>query len=231
MTRASFGFLSAALALSLAAPGTGVRALDLSGAYIGGNFGRAMNTWDTGFVDDQLNTDATNNGDTIDFTARSIRRMSDAWWADAGYFFSPYVGIDAAFLHIGEIKYLAVGTLTTSDGTTYPLSSSTEVVSHGPALSFIFRLPLTESFAADLRLGDYFGKATQDNTTIVNSHTSFSAVSKSTSSLLTGAGLSYTVAGHLSLRIDYLRVNHTGDSTLVGKFSVNMGTAGLSYTF
>jgi opacity protein-like surface antigen len=47
---------------------------------------------------------------------------------------------------------------------------------------------------------------------------------------LAGLGASYTVAGHWSVRIDYLRFNKTGD-TEVGKFSVNLASAGVSYTF
>jgi opacity protein-like surface antigen len=48
---------------------------------------------------------------------------------------------------------------------------------------------------------------------------------------LAGVGASYTVAGHFSVRLDYLRVNKTGDENSVGKFTVNAATAGVSYTF
>jgi opacity protein-like surface antigen len=48
---------------------------------------------------------------------------------------------------------------------------------------------------------------------------------------LAGVGAAYTVGGHVSIRLDYLRVNKTGSSDATGKFSVNMATAGVSYTF
>jgi opacity protein-like surface antigen len=51
------------------------------------------------------------------------------------------------------------------------------------------------------------------------------------SSLLAGVGASYTLDGHLSIRLDYLRVDKTGDDNSVGKFSVNAATVGVSYTF
>jgi opacity protein-like surface antigen len=203
---------------------------DLSGAYLGGNFGRARNNYDTGNIDGQISSAAAESGDSIDFTDRSIQKMSDAWWFDAGYFFTQYVGIDAAFLHIGDIKYVAVGTVTASGGN-QSLSTWNEISSHGPALSLILRLPLSESFEADLRVGDYFGKSTWDNTLSFSSHSDYARQSNSDSSLLAGLGASYTFAGHWSLRLDYLRVNQTGDSNTTGKFSVNLATAGVSYTF
>src|ERR1700684_3341115 len=111
MTRTGFGVSSMAILLGGSAFGQSVPADELSGAYLGGNFGRARNSYDTGFIDAQIASAAAGAGDTVDFTARSIQRMSDAWWADAGYFFTPYAGIDAAFLHVGEIRYVAVGQL------------------------------------------------------------------------------------------------------------------------
>lgn len=229
MTRTGFGISSTAILLGAAALAQSVPADELSGAYLGGNFGRARNGYDTGFIDAQFASAAAAAGDTVAFTARSTQRMSDAWWADAGYFFTPYVGIDAAFLHIGEVRYVAVGQLTNLFGN-HPINTENEVSSHGPALSLILRLPLTESFAADLRLGDYYGKATWDNSVSVGSNSTFTPSSKSESGLLASVGVSYTVAGHVSMRLDYLRVNKTGSDT-VGKFSVNLVTAGVSYTF
>jgi hypothetical protein len=140
------------------------------------------------------------------------------------------VGIDAAFLHVGEMRYVAVGRLTSLFGS-QSISTDNEVTSHGPALSLILRLPLTESFAADLRLGDYYGKASLDDSVHVGSNSSATVASKSSSSLLAGVGVSYTIAGHASVRLDYLRINETGSDDTIGKFSVNLATAGVSYTF
>jgi opacity protein-like surface antigen len=230
MTRTGFAISWTAIWLGAAALAQSVPAGDLSGAYLGGNFGRARNSYDTGFLDGQIASAAAGAGDTVDFTARSIQRMSDAWWADGGYFFTPYVGIDAAFLHIGEMRYVAVGQLTNLFGS-QSIGTENEVTSHGPALSLILRLPLTESFGADLRLGDYFGKATLDDSVNVGSNSTSTIASKSSSSLLAGVGASYTIGGHVSIRLDYLRINKTGSSDTIGKFNVNLATAGVSYTF
>jgi opacity protein-like surface antigen len=229
MFRRSLGVVAAIGLLAVAACDA-VSADDLGGAYVGGNFGRARNTYGPGFIDGQISTEATSAGDTVSYTAKSVQRMSDGWWIDTGYLFTPYVGIEAAFLHLGEIRYIAVGTLGDSAGSRF-LSTTTEVTSHGPALAAILRLPLTEAVELDLRLGDYLGKATSETNVTVASASSFTAQSKSTSSLLAGIGGSYTIAGHWSMRLDYVRINDTGDKATVGKFSVNLATAGISYTF
>jgi opacity protein-like surface antigen len=230
MTRIGFGLLLAATAMGAGASGETVLASDLSGAYFGGNFGRARNAYDTGFIDGQIEGAAAGSGETVDFTARSVQRMSDAWWADAGYLFTPYVGVDTAFFHIGEMRYVAVGQLASLFGSR-SISTENEVTSHGPALSLILRLPLTETFAADLRLGNYYGKATLDDTVGVGANSTSTIASKSSSSLLAGVGASYTIAGHVSIRLDYLRINKAGGGDTIGKFSVNLATAGVSYTF
>lgn len=230
MRRARFNMLMIAAIAAGGGMGRPAAADGLAGAYLGGNFGRARNTYDTSFIDTELVNEATNGGATVNITARSIARMSDIWWFDAGYFFTPNIGVDAAFFHLGEIRYIAVGSISGS-GHSLPLSSTTEVTSHGPALSLVLRLPLTEAFDVSLRLGDYFGKATIEDNVTVGANSDFVALDKRGSSLLVGVGASYSFAGHYSVRMDFLRVNDTGDSGTTGKFSVNMATVGVSYTF
>jgi opacity protein-like surface antigen len=203
---------------------------DAGGAYVGGQFGRAHNTYDTGFIDSAVASTATANGETVSYQSRSVQRLSDVWWVDAGYLFNPYVGLEAEFFHLGEVKYESSGTLATSTGNE-SIDSKTEVTSHGPALSLRLRLPLTESFEADLRVGDYYGKAKADALVTVGSNGGPGSASKSTSSLLVGVGVAYTLAAHWSLRGDVLRVNKTGDDGTTGTFSVNLVTLGASYTF
>jgi hypothetical protein len=201
-----------------------------AGAYFGGNFGRAHNTYDTGFIDSELAAAATADDDSAAYRARSTRRMSDVWWAEAGYLFNPYIGLEAAFFHVGEIKYWAVGTLTTPTGVD-SLSTKSEISSSGPALSLLLRLPLTTAFEADLRVGDYYGKTISNTRVTVNASSEPTSTTKSGSSLLVGVGAAYTVAAHWSVRADLLRVNKAGDSSTVGTFSVNLVTVGASYTF
>ncbi|MDP8986469.1 MAG: outer membrane beta-barrel protein [Pseudomonadota bacterium] len=229
MTRTGFRFLVAAAAVLHLASAGKAAADALSGAFIGANLGRARNTYNAGLIDSQLAADASSASDTITYSEKSVRRMGGAWWFDTGYFVTGYLGIEASFLHAGEWRYLSTGSVKTS-ADTRSLTSIVEVISHGPALSLIGRLPLAEAFEVDVRLGDYLGKAILDDYLVVGTASAFAASPKTVSSLLAGIGASYTLAGHCSLRVDYLRVNKTGNH-LTGVFSVNMVTAGLSYTF
>jgi hypothetical protein len=92
-------------------------AVDLSGAYVGGNFGRAQNQYDTGFIDGQIMSEAASAGGAATFTARSVRKLSDVWWINAGYFLNSYVGFDAAYLHLGvESQHVVPAESETIDG-------------------------------------------------------------------------------------------------------------------
>ena len=226
----SYRMLVTAVVLLFVLAAGGASADDFGGLYVGGNFGRARNSYDPGAnIDSQLYAQAQNIGGTIALTRREIDKMSDAWWADAGYFFTPNIGIDAGFMHLGEIKYAATGTITSSAGSEF-LESTNEITSHGPVLALVFRMPLTESLAVDVRAGDYYGKTVFDSATTVNTKLFFGATTKSSSSLLAGVGVSYNLNGHLSFRVDYLHVQHAGDS-VVGEYNVNLVTGGLAYYF
>jgi len=230
MSRTKFAVLFVAILCVTPARQETARATDLSGVYFGGNFGRSRDEYGTGTLDSELDAQAKSAGDTASYSRKSVQRLSDVWWADAGYFFTPYVALDAAFIRLGQVRYVAVGKVTNSAGSEF-LSSSTEVASRGAALSVILRLPLVEAFEVDLRLGDYLGKASSDNGLTVGANREYQPVSKSGSSLLAGVGGAYNIDGHWSVRLDYLRVNDTGNSASTGKFSVNLTTLGASFTF
>ncbi len=202
---------------------------DLGGAYLGGSFGRARNEYDTNRFDSQFQSLASASSDTLTLTDRSVQRLSDVWWVNAGYLFTPYVGVDAAFLRAGQLKYLSSGRIV-EQGITEAASTSQELTSHGPALSIIGRLPLTEHVEVDLRAGDYFGKSSLNAQLFVSARNAGATTTKSTSSLLAGLGTAYSFGGHWSLRLDYLRINKTG-STEIGKYNVNIASGGLSFTF
>jgi hypothetical protein len=228
--RTSIGYFCTAIILGGAVYGQTVRADGLSGLYIGGNFGRAQNEYDTAFVDDQYRDAAKDAGNTLKYTASSVQRTDNTWWANAGYMIWPYIGIDAAFLHLGELTHRATGDLEMSSRD-YPAFTTATITSHGPALSLLARLPLAESLDVDIRLGDYYGKTTQTTGFDYKSKFAMGAQSTTASSLLAGVGAAYTFAWHWSIRLDYLRVNQAGNSNTVGKYNVNLETAGVTFTF
>jgi hypothetical protein len=230
MTRIKFGLPWMLILCAGAVVHDSACAADPSGIYVGGNFARARNEYATGSLDAQLESEAQSDGETIGYSRKSVKRLSDVWWADAGYFFTPYVAVDAAYLHLGQIRYVAVGHLINGAGNP-GLSSTNEVTSGGPALSMVLRLPIVEAFEVDLRLGDYLGKATIDSGLTVGSNSSYQFQSRSGSSLLAGVGAAYALDAHWLVRLDYLRINDTGDSSVTGRFSVNLASVGVSFVF
>jgi hypothetical protein len=212
-----------------AALGQTGRANDISGLYVGGNVGLARIDYDNALYQKEIESAIAGTG-TLDFTNASLRKRNAAWWVDAGYMVSPYVGIEADYLHFGALYNHVAGKYTSTAGSTESVIAATSVRSDGPALGLIFRLPLTESFDISLRLADYYGRTTLVNTLDAATY-STSRETANTSSLLVALGAAYTFAGHWSARIDYFRVNQAGNSSTVVKYSVDMATVGLSFTY
>jgi len=224
--------LTALILLGAALGGTAsdiAMAGDLDGFYVGGNYGRARSAYDTNFVASQLATAASDAGDAQTVDSSRVFRTSAAWWADVGYWFGPHFGMEAAFLHLGELKYASTGSLVTSEGNE-PYVLGAEVSSRGPALSVAGRLPLTESLEVDARVGDYYGKTTLSTALLINSQNTSTSQSATGSSLLLGVGVGYTFGTHWSLRLDYLRIGRVGNDG-VGKFDLNLPAVGFSFTF
>jgi hypothetical protein len=207
-----------------------LRADALSGLYVGGSFGRAQNDYQTAFVDDQYQQAAKEAGDTLKFTSSSVRRTDDTWWVNTGYLPWSYFGFEAAFIHLGELTHRASGTLEAFGGDK-PVITTASITSHGPALSLLARIPMTDALDVDLRVGDYLSKTTLTHGFVYESKYSANNVSASASSLLAGVGAAYTFLGHWSIRLDYLRIERAGDGNSVGKYNANLATVGAAFTF
>jgi len=229
MKRSHFRYSCAALLILGAAFAQGAPAVDFSGLFLGGNYGRAYNGYDTSTIDSAFQSSAASAGDTLSKSSGHVQRGLNAWWFNAGYWFLPNFGVDAAYLHLGSWNYNAVGTLKTLAGNE-PITTGAAVTSRGPALSLLARLPLTESFEVDARVGDYYGRTSLNTFFNLNSQYTATPASASSSSLLLGVGGGFTFAGHWCIRVDYLRINQAGTGN-TGKYSVNFPSAGVTYTF
>ena len=205
------------------------RADGISGLYFGGSAGIAKIATDNSAFQTLLQSQVDGLG-VLDFTSASLHDRKTAWWANAGYMVWPYVGVDLSYLHLGELYNQVNGTFASNDGTTSSVGAATRLSSKGPALGFLFRLPLTENLDVNLRLADYYARTTLTN--ILNG-TSYLTMTQSDnrSTLLAGFGVSYAFAGHWSARLDYLRMEHAGDSATTSKYTAAMLGAGASYTF
>jgi hypothetical protein len=200
---------------------------DLSGLYLGVNSGRERNKFDPGAYDAQLVAGA--DPYVVSFEDRSVRRLANLWWADGGYFFNPYIAVEIAFLHLGRFEYQSTGSIALPSKAEEFYAAS-DITSRGPAVSLVGRLPLTSSLEFDVRLGDYVGRTESLIALATGPVTSVSRTSQTSSSLIGGAGIGYVLSTNWSLRADYLRVNKTGNGD-TGKFSIDVLSAGVSFTF
>ena len=199
------------------------------GIYVGGNIGWSQNSYDTGFVNTLFQNEASSVADTLTINSSSTRRSGSAWWFDAGYWFGASFGIDAGYLHLGDLSYAASATLAPV-AVGGPVRLGATLSSEGPALSLVGRLPLTDALELNVRAGDYYGHTSLASDLTFNSIARSQSQSSNSSSLLLGAGVSYTLAEHWSARVDYQRIFRGGDSS-VGRFDAGLATLGASYTF
>jgi opacity protein-like surface antigen len=204
------------------------RADGLTGIYLGGSMGTAKISTDNAAFQNAIEGDAEGLG-ILEFTSASLKDRNTAWWVNTGYMAWSYVGIDASYLHLGELTNQVSGTFTPSGGTSESIGATTKLRSEGPALGLLLQLPLLENFDFNLRIADYYSRTTLTN--IFSAATSMTTVQKASgSSLLLGVGASYSFLGHWSARLDYLHVEHAGDSE-TGKYNASMLAVGASYTF
>ena len=214
------------LGLFLRAPLAGAEGLD--GLYFGCNYGRSHLQYNNSLYQNQLVGQAVDFG-SLNFTTARLQKDNAAWWANVGYMAWPNLGFEAAFLHLGGLNNRLGGTFTPTGGAVQTVSAATALRSSGPALLLVFRLPLTPLFDIDLRAGDYLAKTTYK--TALDVTTAMDAkLASSKSSLLAGVGAAYTFGSHCSARLDYLRVSKAGDDD-DGKYSANVVTAGVTFTF
>ena len=166
----------------------------------------------------------------MDFTSASLHDRKAAWWVNTGYMAWPFVGIDASYLHLGELYNQVNGTFVSNEGTSNSAGAATRLSSKGPALGLLIQLPLTENLDVNLRVADYYARTTLIN--ILNG-ASYLTMTQSAhqSALLAGfRRVSYVLAGHWSARLDYLQIEHAGDSS-TGKYNAGILAIGASYTF
>jgi opacity protein-like surface antigen len=216
--------LSAGLVLPASAP-----AQDLTGLYFAANAGRSRIGYDNNAYADQQAATAAPFG-TLDWHRYSLQKRANAWWVSAGYLRWHYAGLEASYLHLGELTYRKYGTFTPTGASAESVVATTNLLSRGPALSLVLRAPIAESLDLTLRVGDYYGRTTLENGLKVTRY-DVTRTSTSGSSLLAGAGATYTFDGHWSARLDYLYVSKAGDAATTGRYSVGLVTAGASYTF
>ena len=217
--------------LLLVVLGSRAQAGTFNGLYLDADFGRARNNYDTISLDSQWQALAAAEHQTLKITARSNERYANVWSGAAGYLFSDYVGLEAGFVHAGDLRHAAMATVSATGTAPQNASFHADVSSHGPTLALIGRLPLLEALDVDVRVGAYDGHTVFDDVLTLGKHAAPGSAEKSKVSLLAGVGVGVKVIDHVSLRVAYLHLNHTGDTATTGRFSIDMATAGLRWMF
>lgn len=217
------------LLVAVIALGRTARAEDFNGLYIGGSVGRAQIGTNNALFQSEIASSVASSG-SLDFTKAALSKRSTAWWTYTGYMLGPYVGIEASYVHFGRLRNQVWGTYTPTGGTLESVHATTLLRSDGPALGFVFRLPLTDGLDLDFRLADYYGHTRLAYGLSAAQSTATRGTANS-SSLLLGMGAAYTFAGHWSAKLDYMRIDRAGNSTTVVRYNIDMLAVGMSYTF
>jgi OOP family OmpA-OmpF porin len=135
----------------------------------------------------------------------SIDRSNTGYSFAVGYQFTPHVAIEAAFVQLGKVGYVADVTVDQGGGPV-ELTAGFDFKSSGPALSVAGTWPVGASLALDARAGAYFARtkvsvfASDGATTQTDS-----LGSEEDTSLLLGVGATWTLTGNLALRLGYTR--------------------------
>jgi len=191
-----------------------------SGLYVGASAVRTFDTLGRGALDSAVSAAvATASGSTLAIASSSTRLDDATWSANIGYR-SSFFGVEASYLDLGHLKYALTGTETS------PLGSSSLTT-----LALVGFLPLLDALEASVRAGAYAGKTTTDYSNLIDMTVHSGSASKTSTSLLLGAGLAYAVTGHLAVRLDYIHLDGLHEAFLGQSFNVDLATVGVTLAF
>jgi opacity protein-like surface antigen len=207
------------------------QATDDSGFYLNANAVRTVRTLEGTELDTGLiGTVASQGGASLSLASSATQHGDVTWSAGLGYRASAFFAVEASYLDLGQLTYRAAGTETLGSGTG-PLSTALQVSSKGPALAVVGILPILEGLEVSLRAGAFDGQTATDYVNSDSVTTDSGRVSKTTTSLLAGAGVSYGFAGHWAVQLQYLHLNALRESLLDQRFNVDVAMAGLTFIF
>jgi OOP family OmpA-OmpF porin len=177
----------------------------------------------------------TGSGGTL--TSSSLDKRDTAFGAIVGYQFMENFAVEASYIDLGKVKADASGTILIADTTT-PATVTGEFKTHGPTIALVGVLPFSQGWAADARVGMYYGD-TETKVSGTASGTAGTATlgpitdSQSRSSFMGGLGVGYSFNDNFSLRLDYLYFDKVGikKSDIEQTANINVIALGVRYTF
>lgn len=221
--------LLAAASLSILPPQPAAAA-DTGGFYVGADGGYTLSTYSHADLDRALVANLASSDYTLSLSGSSVRDDHAPWSVDVGYRFNPYFGLEASYLQLGTVNYVARGKATSLFGGG-PFAVDLGIKSRGPALAFLGVLPLTNELALEAHLGAYEGKTLSQYVDAFDGSAGGGSGSQTTTSLLASLGGQYVIGGHWIVRLDYTRLNRLDEKVLGDSFDVSLLTAGVLYAF
>ncbi len=205
---------------------------DETGFYVGANAVNLLSTYRRANIDNSF-TAAFSAGDSSFVKGpTSVERAHYSWQVNVGYMLTRNFGAEVSYLDLGKLHYSGFGTSTSAvDGSPSEVHLDLDVRSHGPALSAVGVLPMTNSWDVEARVGAMQAKTKSSFSTLAGSATRSGAFSENSTVVMASIGTALTVTTHIVLRVDYLRIQHIEEKALDRSFNVDGASAGVAYVF
>jgi hypothetical protein len=198
-----------------------------SGFYWGIDLGQASTDLDGNGLDRSIENALVDNGLAVLDGRSETSEDAFTWGLTAGYQIIRYVGVELAYVDLGEAEYKS--RLLVTDGVTdADLNTTVNVASSGAALSAVGTLPIIAGWEAYGRVGMYFGSNDLDASVGTSGVGDSIDDSSSSQSLMWGAGLGYT-ARQWTVRLEYQQYTDVGDDDGFGEYDVDRITLGTYY--
>lgn len=221
----------AALAMMSLGVLAGPAMADETGFYVGANALSLLSTYRRADIDSGYTAAISESDSSFTMGPSSVERAHYSWQANFGYLLTRNFGVEVSFLDLGKFRYSGFGTVTAKDGSPSEVHLDLDVRSHGPALSAVGVLPMTNFWDLEARVGAMQAKTKSSFSTLVGSGSHSDEVSDTSTVVMASVGTAFTVTTHIVLRLDYLRIQHIKEKALERNFNVDGATAGVAYIF
>jgi opacity protein-like surface antigen len=210
---------------------TGTAAAATPGLYVTGTLGQSaadVSQSDKDSIDDVLVAAWNQNGFTVLANDSSLDKSDLGYELAVGYQISERFALEAAYIDLGEATYDA-DSVVDSPAPGGPYDAVTEITFgvSGPAFSAVGGWSLTSRLSLDARVGVFMGKSKLGVNLAADGVSEDESESDSSSSLLFGAGVSWSFSEKAAVRLGYTYFQEA----VFEEFNVGRLSLGLRYGF
>lgn len=164
-----------------------------------------------------------NGFDVLDSNS-SMDDKDTAFGALAGYRFSPYIALEAAYVDLGSAQY--AGSLLVEDGfDASEIDGNASISSSGPSLSVVGTLPVGDSFELYGKAGVFFA----DTQVRFNVQGFGESRSASGENAAFGIGAAWNITPSWTTRLEFQRYSDVGDDEETGQGDIDLLSLGIVY--